>query len=212
MVRQVCARAGSDSDAVVARALIGVAADLQLELLDAEEAERVYEADLRRAVRRHLNRQLRDGRLARAEAGIGKHVFAGAGTTDMTITDGESYAAAIELKWWVDPANSIDDALWDAVKVATFVREKVCEAGYLIAAGAVATWDGTNPLVRFWKGGEWPLSEIQSLKPYYATRFGPGKGPEVLPAGLRSEPVGSAVPIVTVFGEWSVRACRVWPC
>jgi hypothetical protein len=201
-----------DTDKAVTRALVGVAAEIQLELLDAEDAERVFEADLRRAARRHLNRQLPDGWLARAEAGIGKHVFAGAGTTDIAITDGDAYAAAIELKWWADPSNRIDDALWDAVKVSTFVREQVCVAGYLVAAGAAATWEGKNPLLRFWQGGEWNLADIQDLKPYYSTRFGPGKGPAILPSGLRTELVGSAVLITTLFGDWSVRACRVWPC
>jgi hypothetical protein len=195
-----------DIDQALSRALIGVAAALQLELLDAEDPARVFEADLRSAVRRHLNRQLDTGFIAQAEVSIGKSIFRAAGATDES---GDSYPAAIELKCRADASNRIDDALWDAVKMATFVREGV--AGYLIAAGAATTWVGKNPLLRFWEGGEWLLAEIQQLKPYYQKVFGESKGPSVLPAGLRSAPIGVPVAIHTIREVWSVRSCRIWP-
>ena len=120
-----------DIDDALALALCGVAADLHLEILDVGDPAKVYEADLRTAVRRHLNRQLPSGSNAQAEVFIGKEHIRGAGTTDVVVTRDNDVTAAIELKWWRDPSNQTDDALWDAVKVATFVREGVADAGYL---------------------------------------------------------------------------------
>ena len=197
-----------DIDRTIAHALIGVAAEMQVEVLDTGDPTRVYESDMRSSMRRHLNRRLSHGMTARAEAGIGKEHFLRGGSTDIAVFREDECLAVIELKWWSDPSNQVDEALWDAVKVATYVRERVARAGYLISAGADQTWTGTNPLLRFWVGGEWPLAEIQALKPYYTRIFEGEAGPVVPLTSLRAEPV-RAVPIHTVAGDWSLRCCRV---
>jgi hypothetical protein len=201
----------TDFDAVFPRALLGVAAELQLDLLEARDPAKVYESDLRRAVRRHVDRELPPSWTAQVEVAIGKNHVRGAGTTDVVVLRENVPAIAIELKWWADAVNRIDDALWDAVKLATFVREGVIEAGYLIAAGRVSTWRGANPLLSLWEGFDAPLAEMQCRKPYYQTRFDDVRGPRVMPSHLRTEPIGVAVSIHTVDEDWLVRCCRVWP-
>ncbi|MDX6627800.1 MAG: hypothetical protein QOH00_46 [Gaiellales bacterium] len=142
---------------------------------------------------------------------IGKEHVQGAGNTDIAVAREGGFSAAIELKWWSDPSNQVDDALWDAVKVATFVREDVADAGYLIAAGSDSTWDSEMRLLMFCQRGEWPLAEIRQGQTYFQNMFSASKGPLTLPIGLRTEPAGEPVAIQTETGPWSLRCCRVWP-
>src|SRR4051794_19503457 len=114
-------------DALMAAAMVAIAGQMQV-VLTQSTPQTALEYDLRTATRHALNIALPV--LAIAEASVDPPVFGS--TVDVGVPSSTlshiPWDALIELKWWYDPTNQVDDSLKDVVKMATYRSHGVTRA------------------------------------------------------------------------------------
>lgn len=203
-------------DEAASRALVAVAGQMQVVLTQSTPAT-ALEYDLRTATRHALNVVL--PAQAVPEASVQPQFFGS--TVDIGVSSrssalGPLWDVLIELKWWYDPSNQVDDALRDVVKMATYRMLGVSKTAYLIAAGAESTWrkkDGYGHYTRLWDTGQHDLVElIGARSPYAAAQFSqPKQYPGEVPRTIQTIAVRT-VPIQLIDGAaWLLRCARVEP-
>jgi hypothetical protein len=203
-------------DALMAVAMVAIAGQMQV-VLAQSTPQTALEYDLRTATRHALNVVLPVQ--AVAEASVKPPVFGS--TVDVGVPsstpDGDTrWDALIELKWWYDPTNQVDDSLKDAVKMATYRSLAVARTAYLVAGGSPTTWEkriGYGYYTRLWETHEHDLVElIDARSPYAADQFKPPKQfPAEAPRRIATTDIAN-VPIQVVSGSpWMLRCSRVEP-
>jgi hypothetical protein len=136
--------------------LYGIAGELQV-LAFESGIDHLYEADLRAAARRSLHIQL--GRKVIPEAPLKIASWKGTGGVDIAVSTArdKGYEAIAELKLWKN-RGKIDEALWDAWKLASAYRENLAWFADLIAAGPRGYWGSGRATLRFFEDGIYKAS------------------------------------------------------
>jgi hypothetical protein len=189
------------------RALFAIAGEMQVLAFEVG-IDRIYEADLRSATRRAL--QLRSATPVVPEAPLKLKEW-NVGAADIAVLKkGTGFEALAELKVWRKP-DKINEALWDAWKLASAYTENLAPCVYLIALGPSACWRSGNPLIGFWDNCTWNSRELwQKFSSVMAPWVSEKKGPSKLPAGMKTTPIGSAVPVQLFENEpWLLRCSRI---
>jgi hypothetical protein len=196
-------------DDVFRRALFGIAAELQLLAFEAD-AESLYEADLRSASRRAL--QMHIAQKVVIEAHVTPLTWKpGTGRFDIGIRkrSGTGFDALAELKLWKGKGKSVE-AAWDAWKLASAYKQPVAWHVYLIAAGPAEHWEEGLPGTEFMAAGSWSAAESwRRYEKAFQQWSTANAGPLELPAGLKTELIGT-LPIQIVASEpWRLTCTRV---
>lgn len=108
-------------------------------------------------------------------------------------------AAVAQVTWW-DGAIDLQEALWEALRVAAVVRAGAA-AGYLVAAAATSAWAAAA-------GAAAPFAEGERA---VAPLLAEGGGDEaIVPSRLGTAPLAEETLILGGL-SWGLRAVRVWP-
>jgi hypothetical protein len=192
-------------DKFIEAALFGIAGRMQEVIYDGRSAKRAYEAELQSAVCRAL-------RVALPIAVDPEVTVSGfRGGVDVAVGESPPYAGLIELKWWFDPVNQVDDSLWDLMKLAFYRKTEATARAYLITGGSPAAWSGKYPFATLWDGGTFDPAKLWSDRAWAGRQFKPGTNcPAELPAPVITTVIGEGVPIQVADSEpWGLRAVRV---
>jgi hypothetical protein len=177
-------------DRQIEEALVAIAGHMQEVIYEGRSAKRAYEAELQSAVCRAL-------RVALPVPVDPEVTVTGEfrGGVDVAIGETPPYAGLIELKWWFDPVNQVDDSLWDLMKMAFYRRGQKTEKAFLISGGSPAAWSGKYPFAKFWDGGTFEPENLWRDRKWAGGVFKPGKNcPLELPAPVITTPLGDGVP------------------
>ncbi len=201
-------------DTTLAVALHAAAGELQAEVAEVG-ADQVWEADLRRALRRGLQFQLgpcvsTEHALARVGAWHGR-----LGGVDVAVLRDGLVEAAIEVKW-CRKADKLAEAVWDALKLVPFTIDSAnpLRAAYLVYAAPLSTWSLADRLpVELFENAEHDVTELVTRYAAYWKQWLP-KGPnsprlEEVRSTFRTTPIVT-VPISLADGKhWDLRSVRV---
>jgi hypothetical protein len=194
-------------DELFRRALYGIAGELQV-LAFQRDISQIYEADLRSATQRAL--QLRRASPVNVEAPVCPKTWK-AGGIDIAVRalKKTGYEALAELKVWQDP-NKINEALWDAWKMASAYKEGLAPYVYLIAAGPREYWESGKKLVQLWANRAWNTRELwDEFFSVMAKWVSGNKGPSELPAGMKTTLIGSIPVQLFEADPWFLRCTRI---
>ena len=190
------------------RAFTGAAGLVQAEANEIG-AEHVSEADLRRAVRQHL--QLQFGPVIQPERRLSITAWPRVGKADLAVLSADGSAdLALEAKWCRD--GQLYETLWDIVKLAQAVSEDAAKAAVVVACAPSRDW-AENPNAALFTRREWSTGELfeQFRRAWIDLLRGSKARPTQLPEriGLRSL---ATVPIhVANQPDWELRAVAVEP-
>jgi hypothetical protein len=150
-----------DLDTIMSRSLYGAAGELQSAMADID-AQRVSEADMRRAVRVALQAQV--GRLVTPEHPVPPIPAwkPGLGAFDIAITNENGLLAAVELKW-CRQSDKLAEALWDALKLVPYTHDSMELTAYLTYGASRSVWEHAgNHAVELFQSGEHKVLELIS--------------------------------------------------
>ena len=204
----------SKFDTTLAIALHAAAGELQAEVAEVGP-DQVWEADLRRAIRRGLQFQL--GPHVRTEHAL---TPTGAwqgrlGGVDVAVLGNGGVQAAIEVKWCRN-AEKLAEAVWDALKLVPFTIDCTdpVPAAYLAYAAPLSAWSLAERLpVELFGDAEHDVAELLTRYAKYWKQWLP-RGPNSprlseVRSTFRTTPIVT-VPINVADGKhWDLRSVRV---
>jgi len=195
-------------DELFRRALYGIAGELQVIAFEGD-INGIYEADLRSATRRALQ-MLRTSPVV-PEKSVPLKDWKKVGATDIAVQKGKGagYEALAELKVWRS-LDKIDEALWDAWKLASAYKEGLAPHVYLIAFGPSAYWESDKKLIGLWTDRTWNTRELwEEFSSLMAQWMAGKKGPLVLPAGMKTTLIGSVTVQHSKAEPWLLCCTRI---
>lgn len=131
----------------------------------------------------------------------------GVGGLDISIDDVD-HPAWVELKWAKD-AETLNNCLWDAAKVALAVREGRARSGYLLAGAPRVEWQKESSPTRLFTVNVYPGDTLVSNHASWWAAWAAQKNyPRSLPAPLLITPVG-ATDVDHPAGPWRIAIVRV---
>jgi hypothetical protein len=184
-------------DRALADALVAIAGAMQV-VLTQSDISAAHEYDLRIATRHALNAVL-PGR-AVAEASVDPDLFhstVDVGVRGSNANGRPAWMMLVELKWWYDPKNQIDDAILDLAKLAAYRQRNRTTGAYLIAAGDSDAWSATTTFhayTRLWQDGRYNLEDLARERGQWMLRQLEKLGPvdEVLPRFVSTSAVATS--------------------
>jgi hypothetical protein len=187
-------------------ALYGIAGELQVLAFEGG-IEHIFEADLRSATRRAL--QLCRAGLVVPEAKVHLKDWKKVGRADIAVKKGTRYKSLAELKVW-RVVDKIDEAIWDAWKLASAYKESLAPYVYLIAFGPTEHWQSGHKLLGLWTDRTWNTRELwEEWSSVMVQWMADDKGPSVLPAGMKTTLIGS-IPVQHSAGDpWLLGCTRI---
>jgi len=185
------------------RAMFGIAGELQVLAFEGG-INHIYEADLRSATRRAL--QIGRPTPVVPESPLRLNDWRNVGAADIAVRKkGEGREALAELKVWRS-VDKINEALWDAWKLASAYKDSIALNVYLIAFARKEHWESGNKLIGLWDDRTWNSRELWEE---FSFVMASAKRPLSLPAGMRTTRIAS-VPVQHAEGEpWELRCSRV---
>jgi hypothetical protein len=174
--------------------------------LDLQQHTSICERELEEVLVAHLAESL-PGSISR-QAPLSLEGWPGVGNCDIAVTGSNGDAPILlELKWG---AGTLYNCAWDAVKLASALREGAAQRAYLVAGAPLSDWRSEQRGAELFDSASW---DTPAFMDFYAKEFAFWRRdvktrPEILPRSFSVREICS-VDIEIDTAQWQLRCSRV---